>query len=464
MLINPPTPSNPTILLVDDDESLLELLSMRLSAEGFRPTCVDNVEDALLFLEHSQPQVVLSDLRMDGKDGLDLFDLMQQRWPNLPLVIMTAHGSIQEAVKATQEGVFAFLTKPIDNIELRRVLQMAVMCNSRPFAADEFWRQEIITQNSTMNELLEQARLIAAGDASVLITGQSGTGKEVLAKAIHKASPRSAQPFVCINCGAIPEDLLESELFGHKKGSFTGAYSDQVGLFETADQGSLFLDEIGDMPLKLQVKLLRVIQERTIRPVGSNRDIALDVRILSATHKDLLAEAQAGRFREDLYYRLNVVNLNLPSLDARKEDIPLLIKYFLKSISARANSRLKHFTPQGLELLISFNWPGNIRQLANAIEQSVVLSNSTVIPLSIVQKVLKTPANTLQSLSDAKRDFERAYVIRLLKMTEGNITHAAKLAQRNRSDFHKILKRHNVEADSFKKLLLIDMQKGDELL
>ncbi len=274
------------LLLVDDDPSLLKLLGMRLSSEGFKVTTAESGPEALKLLQKEKIELVISDLRMDEMDGMALFDEIQKQHPNLPVIILTAHGSIPDAVAATQRGVFSFLTKPVDKDALYKAIDEALALSSTPIS-DEEWSEGIVTRSPLMIRLLEQAHMVAQSDVSVLINGQSGTGKEVLAQAIHKASPRARKPFIAINCGALPEQLLESELFGHAKGAFTGAVSSREGLFFAANGGTLFLDEIGDMPMPLQVKLLRVLQERKVRPLGSNRDLDIDVRIISATHRNL---------------------------------------------------------------------------------------------------------------------------------------------------------------------------------
>ncbi len=444
-------PIYPDILLVDDDVSLLQLLTIRLVASGYTVVSRESGAAALAYLEHSQPSLVITDLKMDEMDGMELFQHIHQRWPSMPVIFLTAHGSIPEAVKATQHGAFAFLTKPIDKHELHSCIEQALRLHiTSECPKSEDWRSGIITQSHKMLKILEQAKLVAVSDANILITGQSGTGKEVLAKAIHKVSTRADKQFIAVNCGAIPQELFESELFGHKKGAFTGATRSHEGLFKAADNGTLFLDEIGDIPIHLQVKLLRVIQEQRIRPVGSISDIPVNVRIISATHRTLLDEVNLGSFREDLYYRLNVVNLHLIPLDERKEDIPLLVKHFLNNIATRTEQAIKSISNGGLEAFISSSWPGNIRQLANAVEQSAALTSGKVIPLNTVQHTLAILPDLKLSLSNAKKAFEKDYVIQLLKMTEGNITQAAKLAQRNRSDFHKIIKRHDVETDNYK--------------
>ena len=298
--------------------------------------------------------------------------------------------------------------------------------------------------------MLAQAKLVAASDASVLIKGESGTGKELLAQAIHKASPRVNQPFVAINCAALPETLLESELFGHSKGAFTGATRDHQGLIKNAQGGTLFLDEIGDMPLAIQAKLLRALQERIIRPVGSTENIAIDIRLICASHKNLLAAMQAHQFREDFYYRINVVSLEIPTLSARREDIALLANYFLANFNKKYNKKLNGFAPDALEILLSAPWPGNVRQLQNMIEQVVVLATTPIITSKLVQKALQDNMTSMVSFDAARKNFEQQYLINLLKATQGNVTQAARIADRNRTDFYKLLQRHQINPVLFK--------------
>uniref|UniRef100_A0A486XWP3 Sensory histidine kinase YfhA n=1 Tax=Rheinheimera sp. BAL341 TaxID=1708203 RepID=A0A486XWP3_9GAMM len=435
--------AKPRLLLVDDDPSLLRLLTLRLEGEGYQVISADSAEAALPLLAKNSVDAVLSDLRMPGLDGMSLFDEIAKRYPGLPVVLMTAHGSIPEAVAATQRGVFGFLTKPLNTTELRDILQNAVH-QSVPEQAE--WREEIITRSPLMAELLEQSYRVAQRDVSVLITGASGTGKELLAKAIHKASPRAAKAFVAINCGALPEHLLESELFGHTKGAFTGAVAEHGGLFREADGGTLFLDEIGDMPVSLQVKLLRALQERQIRPVGSSKTIPINVRVLSATHRDLQQAMVEGSFREDLYYRLNVVNLQLPSLQQRPEDIPLLARHVLQQSVQRHQVDVTRFSDDAMQLLATAKWPGNVRQLVNVVEQCVALTHSPVIGAAQVEQALSQDSSYWPPLTEARDQFERQYLIRVLQMTEGNVTRAAELAGRNRTDFYKLLKKHELSA------------------
>ncbi len=436
------------ILLVDDDADLRRLLTLRLEAAGYSVIAVDCAEKAISTLLVERPQVVVTDMRMPGMDGAALFDAIQRDYPTLPVIILTAHGAIPEAVAATQRGVFSYLTKPYEAAVLLGEVARAVKLSSNT-RAHEAWRAAIITANAGMETLLAQARLLAEGDASVLVRGPSGAGKELLAKAIHLASRRRDKPFLAVNCGAIPEPLLESELFGHVKGAFTGAVRDHRGLFQEAEGGTVFLDEIGDMPLPLQVKLLRVLEERQVRPVGSARSFPIDVRIVSATHRPLEEEISSGRFREDLYYRLNVATLALPPLADRRDDIPLLAQHFLQKLGERYGKTLGGFAPEALELLVAAPWPGNIRQLYNVIEQAVALSIAPIIPPSLIQNALRDE-HRLDSLEEARNRFERDYLVRTLRIAGGNVSHAARLAKRNRTEFYKLLQKHHHEPGQFK--------------
>ncbi|MBW1215698.1 two-component system response regulator GlrR [Pantoea allii] len=436
------------LLLVDDDPSLLKLLGMRLTSEGYQVTTAASGPEALRLLQKEKIELVISDLRMDEMDGLALFGEIQKRHTGLPVIILTAHGSIPEAVAATQQGVFSFLTKPVDRDALYKAIDEALA--QRAPVSDDRWREAIVTRSPQMLRLLEQAHMVAQSDVSVLINGQSGTGKEVLAQAIHAASPRAGQPFIAINCGALPEQLLESELFGHAKGAFTGAVSARDGLFKAAEGGTLFLDEIGDMPPALQVKLLRVLQERKVRPLGSNNDIDINVRIISATHRDLPKAMEKKEFREDLFYRLNVVNLKIPALHQRTEDIPLLANHLLRQAAERHKPQIRSFSVDAMKRLISASWPGNVRQLVNVIEQCVALSSSPVISDALVEQALSGENSALPTFVEARNQFELNYLRKLLQMTKGNVTHAARLAGRNRTEFYKLLSRHELDASDFK--------------
>ncbi|PKO71484.1 MAG: two-component system response regulator GlrR [Betaproteobacteria bacterium HGW-Betaproteobacteria-14] len=440
------------VLAVDDDPDLLRLLSLRLKSAGFEVATANGGAQALAALAASRPQVVLTDLRMAGMDGIALFEAVCREYPGLPVIILTAHGTIPDAVAATQRGVFGYLEKPVDAQRLAETIRAALRTSAadQQGETDEVWRADMITRSPKMEAVLAKARQVAAGDAPVLILGESGTGKELLARGIHRASRRAGGPFVAINCGAIPENLLESELFGYVKGAFTGAARDHAGLFATAAGGTLLLDEIGDMPISLQVKLLRVLQEHEVRPLGATRPQPIDVRIVSATHRNLSEEMAQNRFRADLYYRLNVIALELPRLADRREDIPLLAQHHLLRMARQYGKDVHAFAPEAIERLLAASWPGNVRQLANVVEQVLVLSTTAIIPTVLVDQAIREADDAIASFEDARNRFEREYLVQLLKITAGNVSRAARLAKRNRTDFYKLLARHHLEAASFK--------------
>ncbi len=449
-------PAQAPILLVDDDADLLRLMTMRLAAAGHPVQAVSSAEAALAQLAVRLPALVITDVRLPGLDGLALFDEVRARHPSLPVILLTAHGSIPDAVEATTRGAHAYLTKPFDGKELMDKIGQALRVNApgpAPFDGDGAWRREIISRSPRMAEVLAEARLVAATDASVLISGDSGTGKELLARAIHRASTRAHKPFIAVNCAAIPEALLESELFGHVKGAFTGAQAPRQGLIPAAQGGTVFLDEIGDMPLALQVKLLRVLQERVVRPVGSNEVLAVDVRVLSATHRDLELAMAEGQFRPDLYYRLNVVKLRLPPLSERREDIALLAQHFLQTLAERHRKPVRGFAPdalEALEALVTAPWPGNARQLYNVVEQVCVLATAALVPLAQVQRALQMPPAEVLSYQHAKQRFERDYLNQLLKLTSGHVAEAARLADRNRTEFYRLMQKHGLDPQLFR--------------
>ncbi len=445
----------PLILLVDDDPDILKLVAMRLHAAGYAVEAVDSGALALAALARSRPRLVITDLKMDGMDGMALFEAVHNAAPTLPVIILTAHGNIPDAVAATQRGVFGFLPKPFDQQALLEQVAQAIKLsagNNNPLApsAPGEWRDGIVAVSAVMEDLLSRARLVARSDVSVLIYGASGTGKELLARAIHRASARAAGPFVAVNCAAIPEPLMESELFGHRKGAFTGAAHDHKGLLQHADGGTLLLDEIGDMPVAMQAKLLRALQERQVRPVGASQSVAVTMRVICATHQSLEEGIANGQFREDLYYRLNVVALTIPSLAERPEDILPLATYFLRQVARHYHKKISSFAPEALELLVSAQWPGNVRQLQNVVEQTVALATNSIIPASLVRSALDDRSRGLIPLDEARRAFELDYLVSVLKITQGNVAQAAKLAQRNRTEFYRLLERHQLVPGMFK--------------
>jgi two-component system response regulator GlrR len=438
------------ILLVDDDPGLLRLLSIRLNAEGYDIVAVESASEALAALPRFRPDLVITDLRMEHMDGIGLLNEIQRQRPGLCVLLLTAHGTIPDAVEATQSGAFGFLTKPIDKEQLLDYVQRAMKISGLTKTVDE-WNTDIVTRSPVMEACLQQARMVADTDTRVLLTGESGTGKELLAKAIHRASARRDKAFVAINCSAMPENLLESELFGHEKGAFTGAHRSHKGLFQAADGGTLLLDEIGDMPMRLQIKLLRVLQEAQVRPVGSTEALPVDTRVISATHQNLGDLMMARTFREDLYYRLNVVNIQLPPLRNRREDIPLLVEHFLVEIADETGQERKVYAPEAVECLVAADWPGNVRQLYNVVRQNVALSPARIISAEQARSSLgEQTTSSLPSFSEAREEFTRNYLSQLLQITGGNVSQASRLAKRNRTDFYKLLGRHQLNPDHFK--------------
>ncbi len=380
------------VVVVDDDPELRSLLVDHLSAEGYFVREFSDGLAALKFLNSSDPEtdqveLVISDLKMPDLDGLSLLNNLRPKHPELPVILMTAFASVESAVEGLRKGAFDYLTKPFRLKEISHIVERAVLVarlrkqnKILSHAVKKKWSvNEVLGKSQAMQNVFDMVSRVAASSSSVLISGESGTGKEVIAKAIHKQSARSDKPFVAINCSAIPESLLESELFGHVKGAFTGAAVDKAGLFDEADGGTVFLDEIGDMPMSLQAKMLRVLQEREIRPVGSTQSKPVNVRVLAATHKDLRQAIGEGNFREDLYYRLAVIPILIPPLRHRPEDIPLLANYFLHKYSALNDSRVTAITPTGMQKLMALQWPGNVRELENLIERLVVMTPHSVI-------------------------------------------------------------------------------------
>ena len=444
------------ILIVDDDVKLLRLLAIRLQRAGWLTETAESGRQALSAVPRFRPHAVVTDVRMSGMDGMALFDAIHSQHPTLPVIILTAHGTIPDAVGAAQRGVFAYLTKPFDSEQLTATISKALRASGNMVGEtrdDDAWRAEIVTRSPLMESLLGSARKVAQTDSSILIQGESGTGKELLARAVHRASRRASQPFVAVNCTAIPEALFESEFFGHRKGAFTGASDSRIGLIQSAHGGTLLLDEIGDMPLAFQAKLLRALQEREVRPVGASEAVSVDVRVIASSHQDLELAVSERRFREDLYYRINVVTLEIPALAARREDIPVLAAHFLNAVRAKLSDTavaVTGFSAEAVELLVSAPWPGNIRQLRNVVEQCVVLANTPLIPATLVQAALRSKPREFLPFAQARDHFEFEYLVNLLQMTQGNVAQAARLADRNRSEFYKLLRKHELNPQAFR--------------
>ena len=444
-----PTDEQAKLLVVDDDEDMLRLLESWLRKVDYDVHTASSGAEALAQIEITKPDLVLTDLFMEEMDGMALLRRIHDSNPLMPVIMLSGQAAIPDAVKATHLGTSAFLTKPVDREVLLGEIAKHISSFERNRNHDLF-AKAIVHRSALMSELLEQAELVAAGDITVFICGETGTGKEVLAKAIHEASSRKDAPFIGVNCGAIPEQLLESELFGHEKGAFTGANTKHEGLFKAADGGTIFLDEIGDMPLGLQVKLLRVLQDFEIRPVGSTSNIPVNVRVISATHNNLEELVAKGEFREDLYYRLNVVPLEMPALRARREDIPLLLDHFLAQQASKTGKNRKYFEDAALDYLVSASWPGNVRQLVNVVELCTTLTKGDEIALTMVQRALREEPVQMQTLKEAKLETERKYLVGVLRMTQGNVASAARIAGRNRTEFYKLLTTHGIDAADFR--------------
>lgn len=438
------------VLLVDDDPGLLKLLSFRLRSAGYDVEAVDSGSKALGKLDVFQPQVVITDLRMDGMDGLALFDTIQAERPTLPVIILTAHGTIPDAVSATQRGLHGFFTKPCDSESLLGCVDDALRQGGGDVGNDT-WAREFVTRSPNMLALLERARLAAHSDASILIIGENGSGKETLARAIHRESRRSHRDFVAVSCGAVTEAALNDALSGARAGAAGDKFNGHSnGQSNAADGGTLFLDDIGNLALPVQVQLSRSLQEDEARATEADAADAVQARIISTAHRDLDDATRRGDFLEDLYYRLNVVCLKIPPLSNRREDIPMLARHFLSQCQTKGSGRKKDFAPDAMDTLLAAPWPGNVRQLRNVVEQTVALSTTPVIPKSLVASALNQEVDDMPTLNEARSRFERQYLVRVLRTTQGNVSHAARLAGRDRSKFYKLLHRHELDPGSFR--------------
>lgn len=449
------------ILVVDDDLNLLELVKMRLESANYEVTVASIEEEALGALKERVFDLAIVDLQLAHQDGISLMEAFHQIRPDIPVVILTAHGSIESAVEAMQKGAYSYLTKPFDAQDL--LLQIRIALENRRLTSEvkrletlleeHYGFSNIVARSEKMRSLLEEVSQVAKTESTVYIHGESGTGKELIAKAIHMASERKDKAFVAINCAALPEGLLESRLFGHEKGAFTGAIKNTKGLFTQAHGGTIFLDEIGDMPLGIQAMLLRVLQERQFYPVGSEKLIEVDVRVIVATNKDLEAMVKQGHFREDLYYRIHVIPISLPPLRERKDDIPLLIDHFREKFSRQMNKEIRGLSQSALQKMLLYDWPGNVRELENTMEYAVAITQQEIISDEVIlqqTKGLVASSPTLQPLKEARNAYEKSYLINLLATCKGNISNAAKLAGKYRADFYDLLKKHELKAEDFK--------------
>jgi two-component system response regulator GlrR len=448
------------ILLVDDDRNLLELVKIRLESADYEVTGAVREEDALGAIKKQVFDLSIVDLQLVHQDGISLMEEFHLILPDMPVIILTAYGSIESAVEAMKRGAYSYLTKPFDHQDLLLQIERALenrrlnieIKRLKGLLEERYDFTNIVGRSEKMKKVLEMVSQIAKTESTIYIHGESGTGKELIAKAIHLASERKNKPFVAINCAALPETLMESELFGHEKGSFTGAVRSTKGLFTQAHQGTIFLDEIGDMPLSIQAKLLRALQERQFYPIGSEKPMEVDVRVIVATQKDLEGQVKQGLFREDLFYRIHVIPIYLPPLRERKEDIPLLVDYFLKKFSEQTKKELKGLTPQALQKLMLHEWPGTVRELENTIEYAVVMTQKDTITEDFILQTKGTlPQEPLKPLREARDAYEKGYLIHLLEICEGNVSMASKLAGKYRADFYDLLKKHGLKTEDFKK-------------
>ena len=447
------------LLVIDDDRNLLEIIRMRLEALDFDVTAVRFEDDARQAMAAEVFDLAVIDLQLANQDGITLMEELHRIRPDLPAIILTAHGSIESAVEAMQRGAYSYLTKPFDARELSLQVNRALenrRLNSevnrlKVLLAERYDFKNIVARSEKMQRVLETVARVAPMDSTVHIEGESGTGKELIARALHLAGPRRDRAFVAINCAALPENLLESELFGHEKGAFTGAVKSSKGLFAQAHEGSIFLDEIGDMPPPLQVKLLRVLQERQFYPVGSERPHSVDVRVIVATNKNLAELVKQDLFREDLFYRVHVIPIELPPLRERREDIPLLAEHFLRKFSRQMDRPVRGLSPAALQRLMLHEWPGNVRELENTIEYAVAMTVRDVIGEDLI--LPDRPENgeeALQPLTEARDAFEKGYLVRLLELTRGNVSSAATMAGRYRADLYALLRKHGLNPGEFK--------------
>ncbi|RMG73266.1 MAG: sigma-54-dependent Fis family transcriptional regulator [Nitrospirae bacterium] len=447
-----------SVLIVDDDTNLLEIMKMRLEASGFDVTTAKDEEEARRFINERAFDLAIVDLQLVQTDGISLMTEIHSLYPLMPVIILTAHGSIESAVEAMRKGAFNYLTKPFDARELVVQIERALRSSAlekevqrlRDFLREEYEFKNIIGRSAPMKQVLEQVSRIAQVDSSVYIEGESGTGKELIARAIHLASPRRQGPFVAINCASLPEGVLESELFGHERGAFTGAVRSMKGIFQRAEGGTVFLDEIGDMPLSIQGRFLRVLQERQFYPLGSDRPVNVDVRVIVATNKDLAEEVRAGNFREDLFFRIHVIPIKLPPLRDRKEDIPLLVSHFIKKYSSKMNKDVRGIKPKALKKLMLYDWPGNVRELENTIEYAVAMARGKMIDEELITVTPASAVSSLRPYDEAKESFERQYLVNLLKHTKGNVSKAAEIAGRYRADLYNLMKKHGINPKDYK--------------
>ena len=446
------------ILVVDDDRNILKVIRMRLVSGGYYVTSVTGAEAALKLAEKEPFDLALIDLKLNGQDGIQLMENIHHKNPHIPVIILTAHGTIKSAVHAMKKGAYSYLTKPFDGHELLQQINNCLEKNRlskevkrlRELVEQTYGFDKIIGNSDKIKRVLAQVAQAAATDSNVYIEGESGTGKELIAKSLHVASNRKDGPFIAVNCSAIPENLMESEMFGYEKGAFTGADRSKKGLFVQADFGTFFLDEISEMHSSMQVKMLRVLEEKEFYPVGGRQTVKVDCRIIAASNKNLEQEIEKGNFREDLFYRIHVIPIKLPPLSERKEDIPILSRYFLQKISREMGKEIEEFSTDAMQKLISYPWPGNIRELENTIECAVAMTKRNIITEDLILQTQNISPEGLKSFKYAKESFEKNYLIQLFELTRGNVSKAADLAGKYRADIYELIKKYNLKLTDFR--------------
>ena len=462
------------LLVVDDDQNLIELIALKLKAEGYEVTTASTGQEAVQAAKGAIFDLCIVDLRLADQDGISVMRELHSINPGMRVIILTGYGTVESAVQAMQEGAYSYLSKPFNTQEL--LLQISRALENRRLNSEiqrlkglleqAYDFPNIVAKSAKMRSVLDIVSRIADTESTIYLQGESGTGKELIAKAIYLASSRRDKPFVAVNCAALPEPLLESELFGHEKGSFTGADRSTRGLLSQANNGTFFLDEIGDMPLSIQAKLLRALQDKQFYPVGSEKPVAVNVRIIVATNKNLEEEVAKGNFRLDLFYRLHVIPIHLPPLRDLKEDIPLLADRFLKQISQQMKKKIKGITPEAMRKLMLYDWPGNVRELENTLEYAVAMTRHDMLTEDAILHTKGTMANSrtedlvtfgngtkgpVKSYKSAKYEFEKGYLVHLLKLCGGKASEAAKLAGKSRTDFYELLRKHEIKIDDFRR-------------
>ncbi|MFZ3116186.1 MAG: sigma-54 dependent transcriptional regulator [Syntrophales bacterium] len=452
--------SSEKILVVDDDRNLLEVLKIRVESAGYKVTATVKEAAAIEAVKSTMFDLAIIDLQLEQMDGIALMQEIRLLAPSIPVIILTAFGTIENAVEAMKAGAYSYITKPFESRDLLMQIEKALenrkliweIRRLKNILKEKYEFGNIVAQSGKMQSVLDIVSRIARNDSTVCIEGESGTGKELIAKAIHLSSDRKDKDFIALNCAAIPESLLESKLFGHEKGAFTGATQSIRGAFAQAHQGTIFLDEIGDMSLTTQAKVLRVLQERNFYPLGSEKLMDVDVRVITATNKDLKEEATQGRFRSDLFYRIHVIPIHLPPLRERKEDIEPLVEHFIKKFNRQMKKEVKGIAPETMKKLILHDWPGNVRELENAIEYTMAMTQKNYLTEdSIPQSIQPSPTGQLMKpLKESKDSFERSYLIRLLQMTQGNVSEAAELAGKYRADLYSLLSKHQIDVADFR--------------